>query len=553
MWLPLFFGVICAALVFSDLGASSIGVNSDETAYHWASKRHANWLVDEGTSVSFSHEALCEHFPEQHAVTGPMTLCDIRSSWTDRGFVHHIVHPTASRWLSGIGWHLLHGQLGVDPVVSLRAFNAVAFGVLAFVLSTYLLRHGIFAAILGPLLLLSNVRLFGHAHVATPDFLLATAWFLSTVLAASWARSHSRGLLFTSALFAGVALATKLTGLLVVLVLLAWILIERGRRGVWSAVFFTLTVFAVFHILNPLSLHDPIAWWQSFIKSFAGREDSIRIPTLFYGERFLHRVPWYVPSVSILITASPLLLLGSGLFLASLWPKIKHLLTRQDGGLRQHTIGFLWLGSALAAPLASSLPAVPSHDLERLTLPVQPFLVLAAALGFVELRRRILSAAADVHVFTLNTGVMVSLVMLLCTVPAIYQTYRSHPYHLTYFNLLVGGTSGAERLGFDVAYTKTEVNDRVLVALNNLLPRNARLYSNYMYLELRDWRDTGRLRGDIRVVGELEEGADYLVLHARRSWMSPFEDEFYRKRPAPVWRLSHHGVDLVLLYKIDTG
>jgi hypothetical protein len=86
---------------------------------------------------------------------------------------------------------------------------------------------------------------------------------------------------------------------------------------------------------------------------------------------------------------------------------------------------------------------VPVYDGERLFLMIYPLMGLLVGIGIVTMaraewfvrRKKLLMAAGAVLVAMQTIGVVLY-----------------HPFQLSYYNLLVGGLRGAQRLGFEVTY-----------------------------------------------------------------------------------------------------
>jgi hypothetical protein len=94
--------------------------------------------------------------------------------------------------------------------------------------------------------------------------------------------------------------------------------------------------------------------------------------------------------------------------------------------------------------LTFSWPGVPVYDGERLFLMIYPLAGLLVGIGistiartewFAGRRQKLLIAAGVALIATQSIGIVLY-----------------HPFQLSYYNLLVGGLRGAERLGFEVTY-----------------------------------------------------------------------------------------------------
>jgi hypothetical protein len=518
-------GVASFALVALDLGLEHYGIPADEAFYHAAARRHLAWLSTLGAQDSFSAETLDAHFAWRPEI---------------------VVHPTFSRWLSGASWRLFHGAFEMDALAAYRLHNALAYALVAVGIAWFCaVRWGSLCAAACVLLLWGNARFFGHAHTTMTDMLLSCLWLWATLLLLRGVIEQRRGGLLAAAFLSGLALATKLAGLALVGLLAAWPLLARGRRAWRSALLLSCVPFAVFFALNPQTWHEPLGWWLEFLRDFRAREDAQFIPTLFLGERYGHRLPWYAPPLHALVTAPPVALLLALLGAARGGLR----LLRADAAQRLQWLRGPWplLLAAGLLPLALvSLPSLPAHDLERLFLPLQPFLVIYAGCGLFGLFDA-LSRARPARLGLRARALVLS--TLLCA-PPLLEVVRQHPYPLTYFNALIGGMRGAERRGLDVAYLKLEANQSLLDALDRRLPHGASLYANFLYVDLLHHQRAARLRADVRVVRD--PSADFAILYNRRGWMTFFEARLWDAVRPPLWRLSHRGVDLLRLYALSS-
>jgi hypothetical protein len=460
-----------------------------------------------------------------------------------------VVHPTFSRWCSGLTWLVFHRGFGMDELVALRLHNAFAFALIACGIAVFVLpRYGLTTALVALGLTWGDVRLFGHAHSGQTDLVLSCVWLWAVLLAARGVRDQSPWRVAAAALVAGAALSTKMTGLLLVAVLAAWPVWVHGWRGLRLTAVLVLIPPLVFYVLNPQCWSSPIGWTAQWITQFRARDKEILIPSLFFGTRYLFRAPWYAPTVHGLITVPPAILLLAG---TAAVKAVRVLWGARTGRLESLRAPGVLCAVAGAVPLVVvSLPGVPNHDLERLFLPTQPLLLIGAACGFHVLLRssflkRLFSRWPDAP-SALPGAALASLLL----VPTMVSAIRFHPYELTYFNILVGGPRGAKALGFDVAYFKQEINQQVLDAVNRLVPPAGELWSNFASLDLEMHQQGGRLRKDIQLAPGFP--APYVLVHARRSWMYPFEVEMLDNPQQAMWTLEKNGVTLVALYRVRT-
>jgi hypothetical protein len=523
-------GLASFALVASDLGLEHYGVPADEAFYHAAARRHVAWLSTLGAPGSFSAPTLDAHFAWQPQV---------------------VVHPTFSRLLSGASWRLFHGAFGLDAITAYRLHNALAYALVALGIAWFCARSwGTACGVVCAFIFWSNARFFGHAHTAMTDVVLSCLWLWAPLLLLRGVIEERRGSVLVAALLSGLALATKLTGIALVGLLAAWPLLARGRRAWRSSLLLLCLPPAVFFALDPQTWHEPLGWWLDFIGDFRNRESAQYIPTLFLGQRYGHRVPWYAPSIHALVTTPPVTLL------LALLGAVRggRRLARADAAQRLQWLRGPWpllLAVGLCPLVLVSLPSVPAHDLERLFLPLQPFLVIYAGYGFCALLRCRPVGRPGQHSARLAACAPRLLLATLLCLPPLAEALRQHPYPLTYFNALIGGMRGAEQRGLDVAYLKLEANQSLLDTIDRQLPSRASLYANFLYVDLVHHQRAGRLRPDVRVVRD--PSADFAILYNRRGWMTFFEARLWDSGPAPLWRLTHRGVDLLRLYRLSSG
>ena len=534
--LPLLALLLGIAVVGWDIGLDGYGTPSDEQAYFEATRRHVRWITEVDGADRLDPAVLEEHWNWKPGV---------------------VIHPSFSRLLSGIGWSLLHGGadglggLGVDEIIGFRAHQALAFGLLALGVVVFARRRiGSVGAVAALVFLLAHVRLVGHAHSAMPDTVLTCLWLWATILTADAKLEDTWRRPLLVALLVGLALATKLTGVGLWGLLLVWTIWSRGRRCLPAVLLLALLPPLVFYALTPQSWPDLAGWTSGWLGQFGAREGEITIPTLFLGERYLHRLPWWAPGLALLMTTPPALL---GLSAVSLVSGLRALVAGPLAALRSPWT--LLALSGLAPLAAASLPSIPAHGMTRLFLPLHPCVALFAAAGLVRLGASKPLAGLSRWIPGPPERRGAWLLLVLLGVPALVIAARFHGFELTYFNAFVGGPAGAQKAGMDVALLKLEVNQEVLDQLNEHLPPGARLMSNFVHVDLENHQRDGRLRADIQLVKM--PPFDHWLIYGRRSWMSPPGLQQYerfadpRATPKPLYRKAFRGVDLVQLHRVD--
>ncbi len=121
----------------------------------------------------------------------------------------------------------------------------------------------------------------------------------------------------------------------------------------------------------------------------------------------------------------------------------------------------LLLAGTITAFLILFSTNVPVYDGERLFLHIFPAWSLLIGLGFGTLWKRFRSTAGWSKLRIILTGFLLA---------QAYGTVLMHPFGLSFYNGLVGGLSGAQRLGLEVTYW----NDAVDHVLLDRLAREAR-------------------------------------------------------------------------------
>jgi 4-amino-4-deoxy-L-arabinose transferase-like glycosyltransferase len=377
----------------------------------------------------------------------------------DRGwhfFDRHVVdlvfrdnaeHPPLGRWLLGIA--SVAGEpfevlwKGPDPtgqyVLAGRLAPALAFAVLTG-LATRVAgsRWGTAAGAGAGFALVAMPRVFAHAHLAALDTFLSLFWTLALVTAAR--ALQAKGPTIAMAGAGGVwalALLTKIHAWFlwpfVATAALLWLPPRRAlaAMAVWSAVGITL-----FWVGWPWLWYDPLARIQAFWGTGVARSS---IMVEYFGRVFADRdLPWHYPWFYFATTVPTGLQAFGILGVVQAWK-----LRRAD------PFPLLLLGTIVAFLMLFSTQ-VPVYDGERLFLLVLPAWSLLIGLGFAWLWNH--------H----RAGFRARSVLAALLVTQGYGLLAMHPFGLSYYNALVGGLRGAERLGLELTYWNDAV-DQVLL------------------------------------------------------------------------------------------
>jgi 4-amino-4-deoxy-L-arabinose transferase-like glycosyltransferase len=395
------------------------------------------------------------------------------------GFVHALFRPGAA--------HPDHArdepvyQLFAARMASLLAFAATLLVVGVTTSRWYGCRAGTAAALALALL----PRVFAHAHLAaleTSVGLLFTATAL--FVAGNWSivpehagpgrtRSPRWSLVLLAGLLFGLTLLTKIQAVLLPVPIGLWCLWQFRWRAVPLMLVFGLTGLIVFFAGWPWLWLDPITHLREYFASKAER------PTLYcyyLGERYADvDVPWHYPFVMFLTTV-PVGFLALGGY--GLWRAARLALETS----RQRDPRALLVAAVVGFVLAFfALPGITVYDGERLFLVVFP---LWAVLVGITLRTTTvpLSAVGTAP----EAGAAVStprpsrwLVMglfLLGIAESLWAHASLHPCQLSYYNCLVGGLGGADRLGLEPTYWRDSVTRQLLKEVAREVPAGETVY-----------------------------------------------------------------------------
>ncbi len=450
------------------------------------------------------------------------------------------LHPPLGRWL--LGWvHALFDPRHDDPadvsLVAARFAPAMGYGGLVFLCGWFAARrHGPCAGLTAAAAAALCPRLFADAHFATLDTFTALFCFAACI---ALPVAHDRGGRWWHFLLAGVvwglAALTKLHGLLLVVPALIWFG-AHYRRDAWRGGLIWLAAG-----LTTFFLGWPWLWsapWQR-LKEFLGTATDRQPLHVFYWGQVWDdvAVPWHYPWVMFFVTL-PLGLLALGLLGG--W------VNRTAWRDPSRSIIVLALGFMLAL---FSWPQTPVYDGTRLFLLVYPCWAVLAGDG--------LAWAATRMPEKIRGGVWAT--ALACGLLAVQGLgiLLTHPCQLSYYNLLVGGLPGAEKLGFEVTYWGDSVQATLLRAAAEQAPGQVMVYgpnlAPYHVLaaaiaspELADVKSqlVGWDANDPRRAAV----AQWAIVYNRRADLAGLT--FITERGEVAAELSRRGVWLARLYKL---
>ena len=247
---------------------------------------------------------------------------------------------------------------------------------------------------------------------------------------------------------------------------------------------------------------------------------------------------------------------------------------------RRNELIALWLVSAATLPVLVMLPNTPAHDGIRLFLPALFFAAMIAGYSFDWLARRTVfrrpllasdrSAKSASQMSSKKRTrrpvrpVEIITVSVLFIPVCIWTTWNIHPAELSYYNLLVGGFSGAAepvyhsptspvnpRPAYEITYWWDCVDVDAWQEMQSHLPQGAALWVFPDFVGLQRFEEWGLLREDLQIVRQ-PMGAEYVMIYGRLGRITPHEvhplgQMFFNRKP--IWEHRLHGVRVAGLYR----
>lgn len=541
-------GLALAYVAWLLAGARSLGFPRDEALYFSAGADYFRWwhsLFERG------RDAL-----QQGAI--------------DAAFGVNPEHPPLMKTLFGASEWLLHEKWRVfaDASTAFRLPGMMTAGMAIWV--TYLFgarawsrRAGLVAA----LLLALMPRVFFNAHLACFDVPITAMWILCVYV--HWRAMEKRtwGWALAVGVTYGLCLATKHNAWVLPAVLVPHALfVERnailralraGRVSIPASIVAMFTVGPlVLYALWPRLWNDTfdrLQFWANFM-----------VHHEYYNIEFLGKNYFGPPSpksylpVMVLATVPTITLL---LFLAGAIDRI-------GVGVRRLRAWAMQLAhrdphdSPPSDPLETDLllalsfcVAVGPFFLSRTPIfggtkhwmPAYPALALFAGRGF-----DLVAAAMHRALPSLDDTKrrLADAALLACvTVGPLAITAHSHPFGLSAYVPLVGGTAGGADLGLNRQFWGFTTQTAAEEYLNPRAPQGATVFVNdTTWAAWARMQDEGRVRRDLRVVGTPAEAMLPLVQHELHMSEVEYDIWIADHTDAPVYVVTHDGVPIVSIY-----
>lgn len=418
-------------------------------------------------------------------------------------------HPPLAKLLMGLS----QAAMGEgSPIIASRLVTALLFALLVELVFQF--AGGAFGGLAGLMAagsLMCMPRVFGHAHFAALDVPMALAWLASVV---AFDRAVQRDTLAASILSGvclGLALLTKINGIFLPIVLAGWGVGFHGKRALRPLVWTLLVGPVVFLLGWPWLWHDTL----TRLAEYLAPQWRVAIPVMYFGQ-WSKPAAWHYPLVMTLVT------IPAGILFLVVLGSVRAVREFR----RQPVLALVALNAAYIIGLFM-IPGVPRYDGVRLFLPAFPFLAILAGVAGKQCwdwvaersRRRPWRPLFLAAAFFLTQAGAVWLI---------------HPCELSYYNALVGGLWGAEKLGLETTYWHDVVNRDLFRWLNRRCPVRATVafypVGETVVFPPTDWKhlpnyyDTFYLnaperRGLMAVRLEHARRYDFIVVNARKAML----------------------------------
>jgi hypothetical protein len=554
--------------------ARSLGFARDEAFYFRAGQDYERWF--------------------ELLFAGKKEAFDV--SVVDGMFSYNHEHPPLMKDLFGLSFAYLHKKHAVfaDGSTAFR-FPGMCMGGLTLWV-TYLFgarAYGRWSGLVAAVLLALMPRVFFNAHLACFDVPIMAMWTLCIYV--YWRATQSGGLgwALLAGLAYGLTLLTKHNAWILPAVFIPHAMVVHWRPMVRQLAAGRLLLPAslvAMAVMGPILLycgwpwlwHDPVERVGEWVKFHTNHE--------YYNMEFLGRNYNAAPSprlympVMILATVPTVTL---ALFAIGAFERLKVLLARfarlvrrgllvvtgegrktsvtvapvlADDPLRRpgahlfrshdhaqtDLLLFLSMGAALVVFLR---PTTPIFGGTKHWITAYPFLAIFAGRGFVIVAEAMNRAwPAILGTAQKQTRAWAGLLAVIALGPLLITTH-SHPFGLSSYVPLVGGTAGGADLGLNRQFWGF-TTESLAPWLAAHAPKGSSVYiHDTVWDAFTRLTEEKRLRPDLRPVGNPGE-ADFAIVH-HELHMGEMDDELWvaNGSDAPAYVLTHDGVPIISLYK----
>ena len=541
-------GFLIAAMYVGLLvvSARTLGFARDEGFYFSAGSSYARWveLLLHDSARALDHSTVDGVWGQNHE------------------------HPSLMKTLFGLSHLYFHDkwELFKDGSTAFRFPGMAMSGMALWV--TYLFGARVFsrrAGVIAAVLLGAMPNVFYNAHLACFDAPIMAMWLLAVYIYFRSVEEGGLGWAIACGIVYGLTLDTKHN---------AWILpavfvphaffVQRKAMGRNLGVgrFVIPTNLVTMAVLGPLVTYALWPWMWTDTAARVQEYLNFHMHHVYYNMEFLGKNYYDAPSprsympVMIVATVPAITLL---LFAIGFGDRIRAMVLRLVAMVKKDRVGArgdkgesdLLIMLAFAAPLAVFLlPTTPIFGGTKHWLPAYPFLAMLAGRGFdlvADKAEKVLPTLKgfDAKKLEIAQGLLLALVLAA----PIAETAHSHPFGLSAYVPLVGGTAGGADLGLNRQFWGFTTQS-VAPWLEKNAPRSARVFIHDTTDEaFSGMQEEGRMRRDLRPVGAPSEADISLVQHELH--MNEVDDQIRVAygNPAPAYVITHDGVPIVSVYK----
>ncbi len=363
-----------------------------------------------------------------------------------------------------------------------RVGSATAFALTVFLIGVFTAKwYGRAAGIVASVSLVLMPRVFAHAHLASLETFMNLTYSATILSVAHWwtvaasggcqpsektqttdqsqklggLTSPARLVCCGTGILFGLALLTKMQAILIPPVVGLWAMWHWRVRAFKPLAIFGSVGLAVFFVGWPWLWLDPA---KNFYEYFARTTNRAVLNCYYLGQVWADKdVPWHYPFVMFAVTVPIGLNLLGLLGVSAQYTRIasegeRAIVPRLRFGFVCGAREQLVLAATLFPLVLFALPGVAVYDGERLFLISYPMWAVLVGRG-AEVILSHLRAKAELGWWPIvASGRARGVVMTLWLLPQAVGVIAMHPCQLSYYNLLVGGLSGADRRGFERTY-----------------------------------------------------------------------------------------------------
>jgi 4-amino-4-deoxy-L-arabinose transferase-like glycosyltransferase len=483
----------CGPLLIAALTLAVILASGERGLFEWRIAEAPGITLDEGFNVATGVYLVRNLEANGLGSIHPATIREVYGSPN-----YNPDHPPLGRWAIGF----VHEWLGCPDNVpfaesSARPASAIAFALTVLLVGGFIQKwHGRLAGCVSAAAVALLPRQFAHAHLAALETWIGLTYALCVFIVADRCRPDDRryrGFIWGGFAF-GLGLLTKIQAVFLGPAIALWAVFYWRTKAIPRVALFGIVGLLVFFAGWPWLWLDPLKHLKDYFASTTVRQT---LYCYYWGQRWADRdVPWHYPWVIFAVT-TPLathLLSLCGLFAGGVWraggvnPLIERRKTvdreisrltpaarqiasdetiplptespRRRIDPRTHLI--LW---SIAIPLlVFTIPGIRVYDGERLFGVVFPLWAALAGIGAKALRDN----------WRIPNGILAtSLTLAFAT--AVYRIAALNPCQLSYYNLITGGLSGADHLGFERSYWMEGLTDSFQREIVSKIPAGTRI------------------------------------------------------------------------------